>query len=468
SERAQCRRWHADARRRVDRRLGAIEDRLPIDLGPLTNGEYAPPPPTPFEREIVRRTREAVHTNARRTNVSRREFLRSACAMATMLLTVEGCSRERAAVDGKRPGGGFGSTLPPEATTEPEVASGALGREDGFVFDVQGHMLDFEVDPFSRRELGFTGNFPQASCGEADHAKCFDAEHFTDLVFKRSDTTMAVLSALPFAPEHSPLSPEVMDRTRRAVHTLCHATPERLFLHAEAHPTLAPLPVALAAMERAVDQHPVVGWKVYTHLPGPPWWLDDRDRSLPAVGDAFIRKAVELGVPRVAVHKGLAGGYTNDPADVGPAARRHPDVAFLVYHSGWEVGRREGPYSGTEPRGVDRLVASVEGAGIGRGSNVYAELGTTWFRVMREPDQAAHVLGKLLAHLGEDNVVWGTDSIWYGSPQPQIDAFRAFTISEEYQERFGYPALTDAVKAKVLGLSGARVYGVEEVRTACS
>jgi predicted TIM-barrel fold metal-dependent hydrolase len=95
-------------------------------------------------------------------------------------------------------------------------------------------------------------------------------------------------------------------------------------------------------------------------------------------------------------------------------------------------------------------------------------LGTTWFRVMREPDQAAHVLGKLLAHLGEDNVVWGTDSIWYGSPQPQIDAFRAFTISEEFQERFGYPPLTDAVKAKVLGLNGARVYGVEPVRTACS
>lgn len=448
--------------------LGAIEDRLPIDLGPVTNGEYAPPPPTPFEQEVARRTREAVDTNARRTNVSRRDFLRSACAMATMLLVLDGCAKERAGVDGKRPGGGFASTLPPESTAEPDVAADALAGEDGFVFDVQGHMLDFEVDPLSRRELGFTGNLPQASCGEADHAKCFDAAHFVDLVFERSDTTMAVLSALPFAPEHSPLSPAAMERTRRAVHTLCHARPERLFLHAEAHPTLAPLPVALAAMERAVHEHDVVGWKVYTHLPGQPWWLDDHDGSVPAVGEAFIGKAVELGIPRIAVHKGLTGGYANDPVDVGPAARRHPDVAFLVYHSGWEVRRREGPYSASSPRGVDRLVASVEGAGMGRGSNVYGELGTTWFRVMREPDQAAHVLGKLLAHLGEDNVVWGTDSIWYGSPQPQIDAFRAFTISEEYQERYGYPALTDVVKAKVLGLNGAQVYGVEPVRTACS
>jgi hypothetical protein len=225
-----------------------------------------------------------------------------------MLLVVDGCSKERASSGGKSPGGGFATTLPPASTTEPDVASTALGRDGGFVFDVQGHMLDFEVDPLSRRELGFTGNFPQASCGDADHAKCFDAEHFTDLVFNRSETTMAVLSALPFAPDHSPLSPETMERTRRAVHTACHATPERLFLHAEAHPTLAPLPEALAAMERIIDEHRVVGWKVYTHIPGPPWWLDDHDRAVPAVGDAFISKALELGIPRIAVHKGLAGG----------------------------------------------------------------------------------------------------------------------------------------------------------------
>ena len=386
--------------------------------------------------------------------------------MATMLAVIDACSNEESAENGKRPGGGFRSTLPPESTTEPDVAEEALGR-GGFVFDVQGHMLDFEVDPASRRELGFTSNFPQASCGEADHAKCFDARHFTDLVFGQSDTTMAILSALPFAPEHSPLSPEVMERTRRAVHTACHATPERLFLHAEAHPTLVPIDEALAAMERIVHEHDVVGWKVYTHLPGPAWWLDDHDASAPAVGEAFIRKAIELEVPRIAVHKGLAGGYANDPADIGPAAERHPDASFLVYHAGWRLGHREGAYNPSSPQGVDRLIASVEAAGLGRGSNVYAELGTTWFRIMRDPDQAAHVLGKLLAHLGEDNVVWGTDAIWYGSPQPQIDAFRAFTISEEYQERFGYPALTETIKDKILGLNGAKVYDVDPVRAAC-
>ena len=67
--------------------------------------------------------------------------------------------------------------------------------------------------------------------------------------------------------------------------------------------------------------------------------------------------------------------------------------------------------------------------------------------LMGDPDQAAHLLGKLIAALGPGNVLWGTDSIWYGSPQDQIDAFRTFEITAEAQERFGYAPLTTEVKA---------------------
>ena len=70
-------------------------------------------------------------------------------------------------------------------------------------------------------------------------------------------------------------------------------------------------------------------------------------------------------------------------------------------------------------------------------------------------------MGKLLAALGEDNIVWGTDCIWYGSPQPLIDAFRAFQIPEEYCQRYGYPQLTEAAKEKILGLNAARIYGID-------
>jgi len=79
---------------------------------------------------------------------------------------------------------------------------------------------------------------------------------------------------------------------------------------------------------------------------------------------------------------------------------------------------------------------------------------------MRDAEQAAHVIGKLLKYVGEDRVLWGTDSIWYGSPQDQIMAFRAFQISDEFHQKFGYPKLTPQIRAKIFGLNGAAAYGL--------
>jgi predicted TIM-barrel fold metal-dependent hydrolase len=163
------------------------------------------------------------------------------------------------------------------------------------------------------------------------------------------------------------------------------------------------------------------------------------------------------------VHKGFplgARGYEYSTArDIGPAAIRYPDMVFLIYHSGFDHRVKEGPYDPQANAGVDVLVRSMRDAE--RPRNVYAELGSTWRYVMRDPDQAAHLLGKLLVTFGEDNILWGTDSIWYGSPQDQIQAFRTFEISREFQEKYGYPALTPAIKRKIFGLNAARVYGLE-------
>ena len=81
---------------------------------------------------------------------------------------------------------------------------------------------------------------------------------------------------------------------------------------------------------------------------------------------------------------------------------------------------------------------------------------------MRDPDSAAHALGKLFKHLGADNALWGTDSIWYGSPQDQIQAFRSFQISEDFQQRYGYPEITAEMRAKVFGLNALKIYRVPQ------
>ncbi len=234
---------------------------------------------------------------------------------------------------------------------------------------------------------------------------------------------------------------------------------ERLLLHGRCMPTL---PGELEGMDAQVARFPVAAFKTYTQF-GPRdgaagFFLDD-DRF----GAPFIERARKLKVRNIAVHKGLAfgpRGYEYSISrDIGPAALRYPDMTFLIYHSGFDTSVSEGPYDPQAKAGVDVLLRSMREAG--RPKNVYAELGSTWRFVMRDPDQAAHLMGKLLLTFGEDNILWGTDSIWYGSPQDQIQAFRAFEISREFQDKFGYPALTTAVKRKIFGLNAARVYGLD-------
>jgi hypothetical protein len=148
-------------------------------------------------------------------------------------------------------------------------------------------------------------------------------------------------------------------------------------------------------------------------------------------------------------------------------------VRFLIYHSGWESSSDENhAYDPEAPdvRGVDRLIRALVESGLGPSDNVYAELGSTWFNLLAEPEQAAHVLGKLLLHLGPERVVWGTDCVFNGVPQGQIAALRSFQIPERYQLEFGYPALTPEIRARIFGLNGAQVYGIDpsEVRYAIS
>jgi uncharacterized protein len=225
-------------------------------------------------------------------------------------------------------------------------------------------------------------------------------------------------------------------------------------------------------MSTWAEQLKPAGWKVYTlgqllepglWAEGAQWMLDDEQTGVP-----FLERVRELDIRLVCVHKGLSRLVNaGSPVDVGPAAKAFPDITFLIYHSGYEwpvhgMIAEEGEYSEeTAHLGTNRLVKSLKDNGLGPGCNVYAELGTTWFALLRRPRDAAHVLGKLLAALGEDNVIWGTDSIWYGPTQPLIDAFRAFQIPLGMRQQFGYPELTPLIKEKILSLNAARVYSID-------
>ena len=84
---------------------------------------------------------------------------------------------------------------------------------------------------------------------------------------------------------------------------------------------------------------------------------------------------------------------------------------------------------------------------------------------MTFPTIAAHILGQLMKFMGEDRIVFGSDSVWYGSPQWQIEALWRFQIPEAMREKYGYPELTEQAKRKILGLNSAKLYGIKAVDT---
>jgi predicted TIM-barrel fold metal-dependent hydrolase len=432
-----------------------------IKLDSATNGEFFPPQPS---AELVRARVFATASereNARRLGLSRRAFLGTASGAATGLLALNRAFAGPSAQSAAPPGGSF--QVPPSAALDLDEAWSVLGGRE-LIFDVQTHYVDpsgpWRKNPFSSWNIALRV-FPQARCDEGWLARvfgsvdCFSARHFVKEIFLDSDTDLAVLTFVPSLPEDTPLSIAEADKTRQIVDALQGT--KRLLVHGRVHPNL---PGELDRMSELAERWKIAAWKTYTGFgrSGKGYWLDD-----PKVGIPFIEKARALGIKVICVHKGLplpGQDYEYSTCrDVGVVAKAFPDVSFIVYHSGYETGRAERSYSREKPApGIDSLIAALEKNGVGPNQNVYAELGSTWRQLMRDPHSGAHALGKLFKYVGEDRVLWGTDSIWYGSPQDQIAAFRAFQIAPELCERHGYPAITPKLRAKVFALNAAGPY----------
>ncbi len=432
--------------------------RLPIKIDTTSNGEFAPVALDKRNEVANALAHDWAGANARRKGASRRDFMVSACGAATTLLAV---NHANAAADKPKKGASF--DVPVDAALDEAAALEALGGNE-FIFDVQGHYVNpagawLQDLPDSARPLSGVSNPCVQDIGTDDreYLKCLGADAFIKDIFLDSDTDMMVLSFVPSARDAEPLTIEEADETRRIVDAM--DGDHRLMLHGRVNPNQ---PGDLEDMDRLATDFPIAAWKTYTQ-----WGPDGQGFFMTDdAGERMIEKARALNVKNIAIHKGLAFGpksYEHSLcSDIGEAAKRHPDINFILYHSGFDTQVSEEAFTpgAGKSAGMDVLCQSLIDAGVKPGANVYAELGSTWRFLMRDPDMAAHALGKLIKYCGEDNVLWGTDSIWYGSPQDQIQAFRAFQISDEFQERFSYAKMTKAVKAKIFGLNAMKPYGI--------
>jgi predicted TIM-barrel fold metal-dependent hydrolase len=324
-----------------------------------------------------------------------------------------------------------------EMTEDMDMAEEMLSGDE-FIFDVQTHTQTpieepWDVGPPDERALAYITQ-----------------------IFVQSETDVAVLSGAPRTRELGAPNIASRDQMREIIDRIGGP---RLLIHGNTEPERGAS--ELDYMAELAEQFELAAWKVYPHEGS---LLLDSDEY----GAPFVERARELGITTVAGHRGLWDNLGYDanasPADMVRTAAAAPDINFLIYHSGYErmndEAHRYDP-DAMDHFGVDRMVRALQETGIGPDGNVYAELGSTWDNIMNQPEQAAHVLGKLLLALGPDRILWGTDCVFNGIPQSQITAFRMFQIPEQMREEFGYPELTAEIKAKIFGLNGAALYGVD-------
>jgi uncharacterized protein len=422
-------------------------------------------PPLPLDAPTARareRMRVMVPDLAARLGASARAYTESRLGTAATLR----------AIDAEH-GGGF-YAVDEEAVADPDAADACFDGDEPVV-DVQTHLVDATRWVGSHAEAleMFLRLGDPERWGAGIDPRAIDGAAWASLVFGSSETAVALLTSTPGVQERNVLTNPQIAAARDLVER--YDGTGRVLTHTIVHPNVGSR--ELDAMRDWQDQLRPSAWKCYT-LYGPPtaaapeggWFLDDEE-----VGAPFLERVRDLGPRIVATHKGLGGPVPDaslasaSPRDVGPAAAAFPDIDFVVYHSGYERNpdAQEGAFDPAAPGpGVDRLVASVREAGITHKGNVYAELGTTWFLMLRRPLEAAHVLGKLLLALGPERILWGTDSVWYGSPQPLIDAFRAFQIPERLQEAHGYPALSAEVKERILSRNARALYAIDDAALA--
>jgi hypothetical protein len=434
-----------------------LRTELPLPMRLVSNEEFPPLPQTTAQKAVEDRILGEASRLAPWLGLGRRDFLRTSGGMAVSLLAMN-------AVFGR-----FFDVLPVEAA-EPAAFKERTGSPP-FIFDVQLHYVSAGYDPHDA-EASRKGGIPkQALLGlrrrsrrlnpelETDQGTMADLswENFVKEVFLDSETAIGLISTPPGPyPQEAVVPPTEMTHVRDEINRVTQS--RRMLAHGLVTPQLGRADLDFMDMQAATLK--VDAWKGYTGAAPKGfdrgWFVDDEKIAYP-----MLERARKLGVRRVCLHKGLPLGPIadyNHPRDVIKAARDFPDIDFLVYHAGL-LGVSAAKPAGEVPWTSEFCRMKKREPGL---RNIYMELGSTFGQlVTTAPAACAHLLGQVIDAFGADRVLWGTDSIWYGTPQWQIEAFRRFEIPQALVDRYGYTPLTRAVKEQIFGLNAARVFGVD-------
>ena len=458
-----------------DRKKG-VDSAVPTQV--VSNEEFIPRPQTKQQKQVESLIGTMCEERAKRLGMERRAFMATSMGIATCFLA------------SNRVYGNYWEVTEDE-TLEPGAYEDKYPKGEYFIFDVQAHFTN--GFPVGFRNAEFVKKMGLKLDGSA---KAYGFPNFVKEMFFDSETAMLVISGFPGKETNrgpdgrilegkertsgfdSILPAWLMSDRRKDINELAGS------IRALAQGNCAPnhywdkatnsqdKTALFEQMEREVKTYKIDSWKWYCHTDpgrsGDGFRLDDEKLAYP-----FYEKSKELGLKRFSVHKGFSYqsktlGHLANPQDVEKAALDHPDLAFVIYHSAMQHApgpQQEALVEHFNPKTGDFAWHDVLMKIKERHpkiDNVYPEIGSSFgMLAVYQPEMCQHLIGRNCKTYGTDHVIWGTDCLWWGSPQWVIDAFKRFQITDEMCEKFGYQKLTKEDKAQIFGLNAARIYGID-------
>ena len=298
-------------------------------------------------------------------------------------------------------------------------------------------------------------------------------------MFLDSDTKIALISSAPSDIEQDWfLTNEQMADARKKVND--EAGSRRVFSHMIFTPGqpgwLDKLDAGLALKPESCKGY-TVGDNTHKDISRYPWRMDDEK-----VAYKGYEKMVKAGIKNVCVHKGLfAAGHRKAVSQSARLRRRRrcrPGgeglAAAQLHHLSLRLSpcrRRSRRWRWPSSSAPGRISWTSDLADIPAQygvSNVYGDVGQLFATTLvAEPNVCAALMGTLIKGLGVDHVCWGTDAVWTGSPQWQIEGLRRLEIPEAMQKKHGFAPLGAAdgpVKTAIFGGNNARLYNIEPKR----
>jgi hypothetical protein len=439
----------------------------PIPTQIVSSDEFTPPPQSEKQKEVESRLLAMADELGGKQGLSRRQFFQSAAGMAAGFVALNDT---------------FGTVFDAsraEAATPAMAQERAASLKDQFIMDMHTHFLrdDTRLVNFvrSREAVGKAGWNPSL----VDKPQTLDDLKFKNYfkeMYLDSDTKIALISSSPSEIARDWfLTNKMMIEARDKVNK--EAGSRRMFAHAIFTPGwdgwLDQLEAAMQDKPESIKGY-TVGDNTNKDEAKHPWLMDDEKVTYKA-----YEMCVKYGIKNVCVHKGLFPRATAEKwphllkyamvDDVGKAAKDWPQLNFVIYHGGYRHaagGRAEDGWNEFVETGrvswVSDLAEIPSKYGV---TNVYADVGQLFAQsVAAVPQLGAALMGIMGKGLGYDRVVWGTDAVWTGSPQWQIEALRRLEIPEDMQKKYGFTPVGAAdgpIKNMIFGGTNAKLYNFD-------